>query len=256
MSKKATTEISEAKIRQAKWYLKAGKTKKFVCEHLGIPYNTKRLTKLIEDFDKSLEREAALKKAAKNKIFTKAEKDGIARAYLNGETQSGLAKQYYVSAQRIKNILLETGTPIRARGKKQAATVDHIVQDLEVKFNKGDKVFIAKENCFAIVDEVYDEDLLEYLESGRQKAIETYPFKPNKQGLSGVHEEPKEGVHYEVYWIFDDGKHVKMKAMLQLRNQIMKVLEETGREYYRVWIDEDYKCFKYVKRDELYPVKG
>ena len=30
------TDISEAKIRQAIWMIKAKKTKKAVCEHLGI----------------------------------------------------------------------------------------------------------------------------------------------------------------------------------------------------------------------------
>ena len=39
--------ISEAKIRQAIWMLKAKKTKKQVCEHLGIAYNTKRLDNII-----------------------------------------------------------------------------------------------------------------------------------------------------------------------------------------------------------------
>ena len=258
MARKAisTTEIPEAKIRQVKWMLRAGKTKKACCEHLGIAYNTKRLTKIVEDFDAKEEREAQLKKAARNKIFTQAEKNTISKAYLNGETQSALAKQFYVSPQRIKKILIETGTPIRARGKKQAATVDHIIQDLETKFKEGDRVFIAKENCFAIVDKVYDEDLLEYLETGRQKAINLVEFKPDRFGSSGGHFEPKEGIHYEVYWIFEDGSSMKMQAMLGLRNQIIKNLEETGREFYRVWRDDEYSCFKYVKRHELYPVKA
>ena len=44
------TGISEAKIRQAIWMLKAKKTKKQVCEHLGIAYNTKRLDNIIQEF--------------------------------------------------------------------------------------------------------------------------------------------------------------------------------------------------------------
>ena len=55
-------EITEAKIRQAIWMLKAKKTKKAVCEHLGIAYNTKRLDQIIKDFHEKLEREAELKK--------------------------------------------------------------------------------------------------------------------------------------------------------------------------------------------------
>ena len=90
-------EITEAKIRQAIWMLKAKKTKKAVCEHLGIAYNTKRLEQIINDFHDKLNREAELKKKARNKIFTPTEKQGIADAYLAGETQSALAKQFYIS---------------------------------------------------------------------------------------------------------------------------------------------------------------
>ena len=40
-------EIPEAKIRQALWMIKSKKTKKAICEHLGIAYNTKRLDNII-----------------------------------------------------------------------------------------------------------------------------------------------------------------------------------------------------------------
>jgi hypothetical protein len=255
MAKAPTVEISEAKIRNAIWYLKTGKTKKFVTEFLGMSYNTKKLDSLIEDFHKRIDREAELKKAAKTKIFTKAEKESIAKQYLAGEAQSVLAKQYFISPQRIKNILIETNTPIRGRGKNSEGKVDHIVQDLEVKLKPGDKVFIAKYNCFATVHKVYDEDYLEYLENGRQRYVETYRFKPNKHGMSGKFFEPQEGIHYEIYWVLEDGTEFKLSAMKAVRNQIMKKIEETGREYYSVWRDDDDKCFLYTIREELCPVK-
>ena len=68
------TGISEAKIRQAIWMLKAKKTKKQVCEHLGIAYNTKRLDNIIQEFHNNIEREAELKKKARLKKFTLEEK--------------------------------------------------------------------------------------------------------------------------------------------------------------------------------------
>ena len=43
-----STEIPEAKIRQAIWMIKSKKTKKSICEHLGIAYNTKRLDSIIQ----------------------------------------------------------------------------------------------------------------------------------------------------------------------------------------------------------------
>lgn len=256
MAKAPTTEISEAKIRNAIWYLKTGKTKKFVCDFLAIPYNTKKLDTLIEDFAKRQEREADLKKAAKTKVFTEAEKQAIAKQYLAGEAQSSLAKQYFISPQRIKTILMEMNTPIRGRGKKSEAKVDHIVQNLEVKFKVGDKAFLAKQNCFVTINKVYDEEYLDYIESGRQRYIETYPFKPDKNGMSGRFIEPQEGIHYEIYWVLDDGTEFKLNAMRGIRTRIMNIIEETGREYYSVWKEGEDNCFLYAMRDELYPVKA
>jgi len=256
MAKAPAQEISEAKIRNAIWYLKNGKTKKFVCEFLGMAYNTKKLDSLIDEFHKKNEREAELKKAAKTKVFTQKEKQAIASQYLAGEAQSNLAKQYFISPQRIKNILIEMNTPIRGRGKNSEAKVDHIVQDLEIKFKAGDKVFLARYNCFALIHQVYDEEYVEYLENGRQRYVDTYPFKPNKYGMSGKFSEPQEGVHYEIYWVLEDGTEFKLSAMKAIRNRIMNKIEETGREYYSVWRDDEDNCFLYAMRDELYPVKA
>lgn len=249
-------EIPEAKIRNAIWYLKKGKTKKFTCEYLNIPYNTKKLDSIIESFNSKLEREATLKKQAKTKIFTDKEKLVIAKEYLNGATQSGIATQWFVSPQRIKNILLETGTPIRARGKTKLAQVDHIEQDLEVKFSKNDRVFIATKNCFGTVMEVYDENYLDYLETGKQKYVETYRFKPDKFGKSGNYYEPTEGVHFELYWVLPDGYELKLHAMEQLRHSVMQTITDTGREFYLVWRDDEDSCSYYLTRDNLYPVKA
>jgi hypothetical protein len=246
-------ERTEAKIRQVLWMIKTGKTKKACCEHLGIAYNTKKLDTIIEDFHKGIEREAELKKAARNKIFTDKEKQAIAASYLNGEAQSNIAKAYFVSPQKIKNIIMELNVPIRGRGKNSEAKVDHIVQDLEVKFTKGEKVFLASHNCFGIIDQVYDEDMLEHLESGRQRYVEMYAFKP---GPKNKWDEPKEGIHYEIYWQFEDGSEMKLNAVQTLRNRINKNIEETGREYYRVWRDDEAKAFYYINRDQLYPVKA
>ena len=257
MAKTPTQEITEAKVRNAIWYLKNGKTKKFVCDFLCIAYNTKKLDSIIEDFHKRVEREASLKKAAKTKVFTQAEKETIASDYLSGIAQATLAKEYFISPQRIKKILLETNTPIRGKGKNSEAKVDHITQDLETKFSIGDKVFFSKYNCFAIITKIFDEEYLDFLESGRQKYIETYPFKPNpKTGLSGKYSEPAEGIHYEIYYVFPDGFEMKKTAVIQQRNRIIKNLEETGRETYEVWRADEFACLYPAHRNELYPVKA
>ena len=251
------TGISEAKIRQAIWMLKAKKTKKAVCEHLGIAYNTKRLDNIIQEFHNNIDREAELKKKARLKKFTLSEKKGIADSYLNGETQSGLAKQFYISPQRVKNILIEMNVPIRARGKGKAANVEHVVQDLEVKFKKGDKVFYAEKNCFMTVREVYDEEWLELHENGFQKYVEIYPFKPDpRTGMAGRYFEPTLGVHYEIYWMLE-GEVLparKLNSFLLQRDKISRTIEETGRESYLTYQLGDYGGYSTLNREALFPV--
>jgi DNA-binding CsgD family transcriptional regulator len=252
-------EITEAKIRQAIWMIKAKKTKKSICEHLGIAYNTKRLDQIIKDFHDRQEREAELKKKARSKIFSKTEKQSIADDYLSGDSQSAIAKRNYISPQRVKNILMEMNVPIRARGKGKAAKVDHVVQDLEVRFNKNDKVFYAPENCFATIREVYDEEYLEYLENGKQKWIELASFKPDpKTGLCGKFAEPEKGVHYEIYWLLEGQQFAtwKLDSLLLHRQKIDKVIEETSRESYLIYKNDDYGGYKTVTRDKLFPVKA
>jgi len=252
------TGISEAKIRQAIWMLKAKKTKKQVCEHLGIAYNTKRLDSIIQEFHNNLEREAELKKKARLKKFTLEEKKDIADSYLNGDTQSGLAKTFHISPQRIKNILIEMNVPIRARGKGKSANVEHVVQDLEVRFKVGDKVFLAKENTFAMVKEVYDEEWLDIHEQGHQKYVETVPFKPGANGRAGRYSEPTEGIHYEIYWMLE-GEVLptrKLNAFLRKRDNVSKIIEETGRESYLLYKQGDYGGYINATRDQLFPVKA
>ena len=251
-------EIPEAKIRQAIWMLKVNKTKKQVCEHLGIAYNTKRLDTIINDFHEKNKRIADLKAKARYKKFSLAEKKGIAESYLNGETQSKLAEQFYISAARIKKILIEMNVPLRARGKNKPANVEHVVQDLEVRFKKGDKVFLAKENCFAVVREVYDEEYLEQYEDGYQKYVDLIPFKPDpKTGMAGRYHEPAQGVHYEIYWMkqSDTSPTFKLDAFLHHRNKISKIIEETGRESYLVYRTGDHGGYSNINRDQLYPVR-
>ena len=150
--------IPEAKIRQAIWMLKKGKTKKAVCDHVGMAYSPKRLDTLIEDFHKRIEREKQLKAKARFKKFSESEKKSMADDYLKGDGLSAIAQRNFISPQRVKKFLMELNVPLRSRGKKKAAKVEHVVQDLDVKFKVGQKVFIADTSEYAEVKEVFDED--------------------------------------------------------------------------------------------------
>ena len=123
--------IPESKIRQAIWMLKKGKTKKVICEHIGISYSPKRLDSIIEDFHKRIEREKALKAKARFKKFSESEKLSMADDYLTGEGLTAIGQRNFISPQRVKKFLMELNVPLRGRGKKSKAKVDHIIQDLE-----------------------------------------------------------------------------------------------------------------------------
>ena len=147
--------IPEAKIRQAIWMLKKGKTKKAVCDHVGMAYSPKRLDTLIEDFHKRIEREKQLKAKARFKKFSESEKKSMADDYLKGDGLSAIAQRNFISPQRVKKFLMELNVPLRSRGKKKAAKVEHVVQDLDIKFKVGQKVFIADTSEYAEVKEVF-----------------------------------------------------------------------------------------------------
>ena len=242
-------EIPEAKIRQALWMIKSKKTKKAICEHLGIAYNTKRVDNIINDFLEKEERTLRLKKAAKTKEFTNAEKTAMAKDYQDGDSVSGIAKRNYISSQKVKSFLLELGVPIRSRKKSAPAQTDHVVQDLDIRFSKGDKVFHGPTNCFAVIEKTMDEDYIEYLQQGIQKYVELTPFDYKK------HKEPIEDVHFNIYWILEDGVTWKLPSLKNHIKAVLKHIEDYGRESYLLWIEGDYSHQRmFVPRHELFPV--
>lgn len=255
VKKQKSDEIPEAKIRQVIWMLKTGKTKKACCEHLGIAYNTKRLTTIIDDFNSKEERTKELKAKAKTKVFSEEEKKAFARDYQNGESISSIAERNYISSQKVKSFLIEVGVPIRARKKNGPAQTDHVVQDLDIKFKSGDKVFYGPENCFAIIEKVFDEDYIDYLKSGNQKYVELYPFKEDKFGRAGKYSAPALDVHYQIYWILEDGSQWKLESLKNHLRHVESMIESYGRESYTVWVDGDHKyCKMFVPRHDLFPV--
>ena len=244
-------EIQESKIRQVIWMLKAGKTKKACCEHLGIAYNTKRLDTIITEFKEGLEREERLKKEIRAKPIEETTKKQIIDSYLKGESASAIAESLYLTPQKIKQVLIDGNVPIRARSKRGEANVDHVIQDLDKKFVKGEKVFVAKVNGFAIVKEVYDEDYLERFDNAHLKSVELHAWSKLVPD-----QEPVEGVHFESYYVLDDGSEWKREAAQNFINRVTKIIEETGRETYLVYHTGEYCYFAEYYRRDLFPIAG
>jgi len=234
MGKKQTTEIPEAKIRIAIWELKSGKTKKKACETLGIAYNTTRLGKIIEEFKEKLIREKELREKKKGKPLSEDDIKFIISSYLEGQPQYKIADQLYISSAKVKKTLLENSIPIRGRGKKTPAQTDHIKQDLTIKFQKGDRVFVPILNETGIIHEVWDEDYVDYFSEGYPKSVELSEWKNLKQD-----QEPKMGVHYESYWVLPNGDMSwKTSAVQNHVSMINQLIIDTGREYYKLWVTE------------------
>ena len=249
-----SSDISEAKIRQAIWMLKKGKTKKIICEHLGISYSPKRLDAIIEDFHKDNNREKQLKSKARFKVFSQIEKEGIADDYLKGDGLTNIGERYYISPQRVKKFLIELNVPLRGRGKKSQAKVDHIVQDLEIKFKVNDNVLIAKNSQFAKIIEIFDEEWIEkHRNPIRKRYIELHAMKDARKKY-GEDYEGKEDIHWNVYWQYEDKSEWKEQAIKYRIHQIESTLEETGRESYKVYVKGDYGHFVEEHRNNLYPV--
>ena len=243
-------QIPEAKIRQAIWMLKTNKTKKSVCEHLGIAYNVKKLEKIIEEFRIAEARELELRQKNKNTELSEQTKKTIATQYLNGTTQSELAKQFYISTARVKKVILEYGVPIRARAKKGVANTQHITQNLDIKFKVGERVFYAAENAFATITTVFDEEYAEYCRLGRQRWVELVPWT-NKS----IHSEPVQGIHYEIYYELQDASTWKLENLKSHIKRIEDLIADTGRETYAIQIEGEFSYKKlFVFRSDLFPV--
>ena len=249
-------EISETKIRQAIWMQKVGKTKKDICSHIGIAYNTKRLDIIIQDFKDKEIRQAELKKKARAKPLTESNKETIVNSYQNGESQNAIAKQLYLTPQKIKTVLIEKGVPIRARKKKGQANVDHVIQDLDVKFSKNDRVFIPDINSFAKIKEVWDEEWIDiHRQPRRRRYVQLHPLIDARKKY-GQEYEGKEDVHWNIYWQYDDGSEWKESAIKNKIIQVETVIEETGREYYSVYVEGDYQHYRTELRNNIYPVRS
>ena len=251
----AKREISETRIRQAIWMLKTNKTKKSICEHLGIAYSTKRLETVITEFKEKQERLAKLKKKARATSLTQDDKDNIISSYEEGESMVTIAERLYLTSPRIKEVLLTSGVPIRSRKKRGAAQVDHIVQDLEVKFKKDDKVFIYATSEFGIIDTVYDEEWIEYhSENYRARYVELTPLADARKKW-GDDYEGKEDIHWNIYWDYDNGESWKSQAIKNIIAQHQENIAEWGRESYLLRTIGDYSHVTELPRHELFPIK-
>lgn len=247
---KKSTEILEHKIRQVIWFLKAKvKTKKDCCSHLGIAYNTVRLDRILTEFKERDKRITLLREKNRKKQLSESEKKDIVASYLKGDSINSISINLHLSYARVKKIIEEANIPLRSRGKNTPAKVEHIIQDLDRKFKLKEKVFFAKRNCTAIIQEIYDEDRIYYLTEYESEKYVDFPHcnaKNNKE---------IEGIHYEIYWVYSDGTEIKRSAVQNMIYLIEDGLIKYGREFYLIYLENNYKGYVYANRSELFKVE-
>lgn len=89
-------------------------TKKAACEMLAIAYNTTRLAKLIEDYQKKKAREAERRASLRGKPATPDEVVYVIQEYLEGSTIDAITKSTFRPANFVKHTLEKYSVPIRA----------------------------------------------------------------------------------------------------------------------------------------------
>lgn len=269
---KNTEEISEAKIRQAKWYLKEGHTKKKACEVLGIAYNVSRLDKILKEFDEREIRLEQLKTKMKNTELSEDTKKAIAKEYMDGVPQSKLAEQYYITTYRIKKILMEMQVPLRGKGKKSETKVSHIQNDLTKKLTVGDEVYYVPQYpiwvdedgkkyfgqaaCRAKIHKIFDEEFINIWEEG--VVAEETKFEPWIDMESPAFKKrwpygPVEGQHYKVFYQNVEGEWMDRRLIESEIKSRLNILTRYGQTGYQIYcMHEENPGYYFAVRSELF----
>ena len=92
----------------------AGKTKKSICEFLGIAYNTKRLGKLLEDHAAAALADKEMRKQKRLTAMPQEELVAVIEDYLGGCSFKELSDNYYRSTTYLKRRLELVGALLRS----------------------------------------------------------------------------------------------------------------------------------------------
>lgn len=244
MSNIIIENILEADLRVADWMSRQGKTKKAICEYLKIKYNTTRLDKILTAFREALLNQEELRKLNKKKVFSLEEKKAIVKRYLELNSMAKVADEFYISAAKVKKILIELETPIKSR---KQVLVDHIHQNMDEAFNVGEFCFSRVHKTRCQIVKRYDEEYLEYLKDGSFKTVDN-PY---------ISDGDLENINYSVYWILADGTNMGLLSSVEnLIKNVENNLAKTGQEFYRVKVQntEEGDYYGFCKREDLYRI--
>jgi len=122
-------------------------TKKEACEILNISYNTKRLSLIIEDYEKRIAYENERRRRNRGKAFSDFEIKDIVLSYLKGESIAEIAKSLYRTTDGVKQVLKDFHIPERARHSDYQHPDLIPDESLSEDYKPGEFAWSAKYNC-------------------------------------------------------------------------------------------------------------
>lgn len=141
--------------RVIKYLAEKGATKKVACQMLNISYNTTRLDKLIEVYQKKKADDARRRAEKRGTVATKQEIDFVVTEYLTGATIDSICKSLFRGPTFVHNILEAYAVPTRNTSPDYFKP--NLIPDdaVRTEFREGEVVYSARYDSLAqIVKEV------------------------------------------------------------------------------------------------------
>lgn len=149
-------DLSEGNVEKVISSLDEGCTKKHACSILGIAYNTKRLSSIIEGYKNRKDFEKKQRAKMRGKPIDPQERASIIQSYLESGSMESVARGHWRSVAVVKKELENCGALLK--GSKKDYFNPLMVPDICVSssFNEGELVWSSRYNCVAEILKYYD----------------------------------------------------------------------------------------------------
>ena len=146
------SDISKEQYELAISAREDGGTKKKQCEILGIKYNTKRLDKLLEEFEHREVISKRIRAEKRRTAVTSTEAANVITDYLNGMSWDDLSETHYRSVNMMKYIIEKHGATLRTNGRIDRLNPSLLPDEcVSEEFEIGQKVWLSQYGCIGEV---------------------------------------------------------------------------------------------------------
>lgn len=161
MARAPKKDYDAAKIPAVIKLLEDGCTKKLACETLGIAYNVKRLSDIIEQYTADKERDNLRRKQKRGTPIEGVELESLIEGYLNGAGLTELSQRLCRPSEALRMALWRSGALLRNVGVPAdplwpAMMPDQCYkQNEEDKFELGEMVWVSGYGCVGEIRKDY-----------------------------------------------------------------------------------------------------